>query len=105
MYKKDFSVRLSILRNRMNVSARDMSLSLGQNPGYINNIENGKALPSMAMFFYICEFLQISPAEFFSTDNVSPVKTKKIMENMSCLDDDSLDSIAVIVEKLARKQK
>ena len=105
MYKEDFALRLSFLRTQAGISARDMSLSLGQNPGYINSIESGKALPSMAMFFYICEFLQISPAEFFSTDNVSPVKTKKIMENMSCLDDDSLDSIAVIVEKLARKQK
>ena len=55
MYEELFPNRLSQLRNQKNVSARDMSLSIGQNPGYINNIETGKALPSMASFFFICE--------------------------------------------------
>ena len=32
-------------------SAREMSLALGQNPSYINRIENGKALPSMQGLF------------------------------------------------------
>ena len=68
MYKEDFTLRLARLRNQMNVSARDMSLSIGQNPGYINNIESGKALPSMSVFFYICEYLGITPAEFFDED-------------------------------------
>ena len=43
---------MSQLRQAKGVSARDMSLSLGQSAGYINNIENGVNLPSMAMFFY-----------------------------------------------------
>ena len=46
-------------------SAREMSLALGQNPSYINRIENGKALPSMQGFFSICEYLQITPGDFF----------------------------------------
>jgi transcriptional regulator with XRE-family HTH domain len=103
MYKEDFSIILALLRTKMNISARDMSLSLGQNPGYINSIENGKALPSMAMFFYICDYLRISPAEFFATDNYSPTKTKNIIKNLSQLDDETLDSIAVIIEKLSKK--
>ena len=103
MYKEDFSLRLARLRSKMSVSARDMSLALGQNPGYINSIESGKALPSMAMFFYICDYLHISPAEFFSTENNSPTKTKKIIENLSLLDDNTLDSVAIIIEKLAKK--
>ena len=53
MYEKDFQERLASLRNKKGVSARDMSLSIGQNAGYINNIETGKALPSMSGFFYI----------------------------------------------------
>lgn len=39
MTEKDFSLRLAKLREEKGVSARDMSLSMGQNPGYINNIE------------------------------------------------------------------
>ena len=39
--------RISQLRIKKGVSARNMSLSIGQNPVYINNIESGKALPSI----------------------------------------------------------
>ena len=39
MYEKLFSKRLAELRIQKGVSARDMSLSLGQNPGYIRTIE------------------------------------------------------------------
>lgn len=51
MYDNNFALRLSKLRTQKGVSARDMSLSIGQNAGYINNIETGKALPSMTSFF------------------------------------------------------
>ena len=61
MYENEFAVRLAKLRLKKGVSARDMSLSIGQNPGYINSIENGKSLPSMAGFFFICEYLDITP--------------------------------------------
>lgn len=105
MYKENFSLRLALLRTQMNISARDMSLSLGQNPGYINSIESGKSLPSMTMFFYICDYLHISPAEFFDMENDSPVKNKKIFKNLSSLDNETSDSIALIVEKLAKKQE
>lgn len=59
MQEEDFAKRLSALRQEKGASARDMSLSLGQNAGYINNIENGHNLPSMTVFFYICEYLGI----------------------------------------------
>ena len=103
MYKEEFSVRLARLRNRLNVSARDMSLSIGQNPGYINNIESGKALPSMSLFFYICEYLGITPAEFFESEIKSPEKIRSITEKLASLDDESLECIALLVEKLSNK--
>ncbi len=54
MFNEDFSRRLSQLRTGKGVSARDMSLSIGQNAGYINSIEDGKSLPSMTVFISIC---------------------------------------------------
>ena len=50
----NFAERLSQLREAKQVSAREMSLSIGQNCSYINRIENKKAFPSMQCFFYIC---------------------------------------------------
>ena len=102
MNEENFSLRLAQLRNKKGVSARDMSLSIGQNHGYINNIESGKALPSMTIFFYICEYLNISPAEFFDTDSKNPVKLQELINDLKKLDDKQLDSIAEIVRGLAK---
>lgn len=78
MDEKDFSMRLAKLRTKLGVSARDMSLSIGQNPGYINNIESGKSTPSLSGIFYICEYLKISPSEFFDIETENPIKLKSI---------------------------
>ena len=59
-YTEWFSERLSQLRQEKGVSARDMSLSLGQSESYINKIENKKTLPSMTGFFYICIIFMIN---------------------------------------------
>ena len=47
MYEDFVPERLAKLRTQKGVSARDMSLSLGQANNYINNIENKKSLPAM----------------------------------------------------------
>ena len=49
-YLSWFPERIAELRMQKNVSARDMSLSLGQSASYINKIENGHIMPSMAVF-------------------------------------------------------
>lgn len=63
--EKAFGLRLARLRECKNISAREMSLALGQNKNYINSIETGKHFPSMASFLYICEYIGITPKEFF----------------------------------------
>ena len=47
MYEDFFAKRLTELRLQKGVSARDMSLSIGQSASYINRIENKQMLPSM----------------------------------------------------------
>ncbi len=103
MDEKQFAARLAQLRARQGVSARDMSLSMGQNPGYINNIENGKSSPSLAGFFYICEYLKISPMEFFDLHSEDPARLKAILLDMKRLDDRQLDTIAALVKEMIRK--
>lgn len=100
MTEKEFSLRLAQLRSEKGVSARDMSLSIGQNASYINNIENGKALPSMTGFFYICEYLNIR--EFFDAENKNPEKIQEVVENLKKLDSEQLDNISAIIRDLAK---
>lgn len=100
MYEKMFAQRLSQLRTEKRISARDMSLSIGQNPGYINTIENGKAFPTMSNFFYICEFLNVTPQEFFDTKSQNPEKLQNLIELLKRLDDEQIDALIKIVSGL-----
>lgn len=102
MYEEMFPIRLAELRTKKGVSARDMSLSIGQNPGYINNIETGKALPSMSAFFFICDFLGITPKEFFDTDSKNPEDLRTLTENLKKLDQNQLQNISSIVKGLIK---
>lgn len=102
MDEKDFSLRLAQLREKKGVSARDMSLSMGQNPGYINNIESGKSMPSLTGIFYICDYLGITPSEFFDMEVQNPTKLNEIIENLKRLDDRQLDTIAMLIKDIVK---
>lgn len=100
MTEKDFSLRLARLREEKGVSARDMSLSMGQNPGYINNIESGKSMPSLSGIFYICEYLGITPQEFFDIDNNYPVKINELIEAAKGLNSEQLGHVIEIINDI-----
>lgn len=68
MYENIISERILKLRMEKGVSARGMSLALGQSPNYIYNLENRLALPSMTVFFSICDYFQMTPKEFFNVN-------------------------------------
>ena len=102
MNDKEFSLRLAKLREKKGVSARDMSLSIGQNAGYINNIESGKAMPSLSGLYYICEYLGITPSEFFDTENADPASISEIVRDLKKLNAEQLASVAGIIKVLAK---
>ena len=102
MYEIEFCKRLSQLRTKRGVSAREMSLALGQNPNYINHIENGQSLPSMSVFFYICEYLKITPQEFYDFDNLYPNIHRNITENLKKLSLKEIESIDYIIRSMVK---
>lgn len=99
-YEEFLPQRLTQLRMQKNVSARDMSLSLGQANNYINSIENRKALPSMQSFFYICEYLGVTPQEFFDEGNACPVRLRELMDEAKHLDDNALGHLLALMREL-----
>lgn len=100
----NFAERLSQLREAKQVSAREMSLAIGQNCSYINRIENKKTFPSMQCFFYICDYLQISPQEFFDDKSQAPHTLSELMESLKSLSPKQLDLINSIVIEFQKKQ-
>lgn len=104
MYEDFVPERLAKLRTQKGVSARDMSLSLGQANNYINNIENRKSLPAMQSFFYICEYLGVTPQEFFDEGNAYPETLKEFIAEAKRLDPKSLEYILGIMKELNSKR-
>ena len=102
MDEKDFAVRLAKLRIKKNVSAREMRLSIGQNPNYINHIESGQSTPSLCGIFYICEYLGISPSEFFDIETENPAKLHTIQELLKKLNDEQLNAIETIIKSMIK---
>ncbi len=99
----EFGQRLSALRLNKNVSARDMSLSIGQSAGYINNIENGISFPSMTAFFYICEYLGITPQEFFNIDSGNPVRERELIKAAKGSSNEHLELLISLAKALNKK--
>lgn len=99
-YRLEFRNRLSNLRVHQGVSARDMSLSLGLSEGYINKVENGKVLPSMKTFFDICEYLGITPLEFFNAGESFPVEINDAISEMNKLNSEQLSRIINIMKDI-----
>lgn len=102
MEREDFIKRLVALRINKGVSARDMSLSIGQSAGYINNIENGVSYPSMTVFFCICDYLGVSPKEFFDTDSSDPAKLHDLLAAAKGLSSTQLDNLIALARDIQK---
>ena len=79
--------RITQLRMQKGVSEYQMSYDLGHSRGYIYNISSGKALPPLKEFFSICEYLEVTPSEFFDGDNAHPELVSKAIDGFSKLND------------------
>ena len=73
-----FAKRLAQLRNQKGVSARDMSLSLGQGAGYI------------------------TPKEFFDFDNANPKELNSIISNLKKLSPKQLKNVSNLIDDLIK---
>ena len=102
MEREMFVKRLIQLRMQRGVSARDMSLSLGQSPNYINSIENGDGYPSMSSFFYICDYFGITPQQFFDVGVSYPEKVNRLVETAKALPEEQLDHLIALTEGLKK---
>lgn len=103
-YIEWFPNRVSELRTQKGVSARDMSLSLGQSESYINKIENRRTLPSMSGFIYICEYLGVTPKEFFDIELFSPCQVSDICEAAKMLTNEQADLVLRVMNEIINKQ-
>ena len=92
--------RLSSLRQEKQVSERKMSLDLGHSTSYIRSITSGRSLPSMGEFLYICEYLGITPMEFFNEEKDTTLLQQKVIDSIYAMSDDDLALLIGFIERL-----
>lgn len=103
MYETFVRNRISELRTKKGVSEYKMSLDLGHSRSYMHSISSGKALPSFSEFLYICEYLGVTPKEFFDADSSEPQLVCKLTELAKKLTPEDLAVLINMAERLADK--
>lgn len=105
MYEEFVANRIKQLRKQKNISAREMSLAIGQNVNYINRIERNYNLPSLQGLFYICEYFDITPQEFFDCNsNSNPMVLQEAMRELANLDNENLKLVISLAKALQGKK-
>ena len=94
--------RISELRLKKGVSEYKMSYDIGHSKGYIQGITSGRAMPSMREFLYICEYLGVTPGDFFDAGVKNPALLQRALDGMRELDDGDLELVAGVAERLRR---
>lgn len=91
--------RISYLRQQKGVSEYKMSMDLGHSKGYIQGISSGRALPSMSEFLYICEYLGVTPQQFFDDSQSYPALVHDLLTYVR---DMKPENIAILVDVAKR---
>ena len=96
----DIRNRLTQLRMKKGVSEYQMSLDLGHSKSYIQSISSGRALPSMGEFLVICDYLGVTPQEFFDDDTANPALIQEITDAVSGFSDEDLKLLLSIINRM-----
>ncbi|SHO44267.1 helix-turn-helix domain-containing protein [Anaerocolumna xylanovorans] len=101
-YEKYVRDRITQLRSNKGISEYKMSYDLGHSRSYINNISSGKSLPPLTELFVICNYFDITPAEFFDGTIPNPGLIQKAVEGLRELNDKDLLLILSCINRLQK---
>ena len=100
-------IRLFELRTEQNLSQREIAKKLNISQGTYNNWENGKTEPSIEDLIDISKYFKVS-VDYLIGNQIEDVATKgedcllrKVYRGIQRLDQDSLDALAVIIDKMS----
>ncbi|WP_370866852.1 helix-turn-helix domain-containing protein [Flavonifractor sp. DFI.6.63] len=94
--------RIAFLRNQAGISAGKMSEALHMSKSYISKVERGEILPPFPVFFAICDYLGITPREFFDDETPCPQQLHRLMDALKALDAKQLDALVNLAEQMKR---
>ena len=104
-YERYMAERIKQLRAKKGVSSYVMSYEMEHGKNYIKNIEVGQSKPSWPMFFAICEYLEVTPSEFFDPVNTSPRDTRDFIMVFHDLSEENRQMVLSLAQKLQNGQE
>ena len=100
MDEKFIRDRITELRIKKGVSEYKMSYDLGKSRGYIYNISSGKSLPPMKEFLSICDYLEVTPQQFFDSYTKHPELVQKALLSMKDLNESDMLLLLSFINRL-----
>ena len=100
-FRKFIALRFARIRIAHNIPASKLSINMGQSREYINQIENGRKMPSLQGLFNFCCYFNISFDEFFDKTQEYPVEYKELIKKLNMLDEDELEHISKTITLIA----
>ena len=95
--------RITVLRMKKGVSEYKLSLDMGHSRSYIQAISSGRAMPSMGEFLYFCEYIGITPRDFFDEEIENPALLQEAINGLKALNDKDLTLILGNINRLREK--
>lgn len=100
MDSAEFRNCLIRIRTERDYSARRLSYELGKSATYIQEIESGKSMPSLATFFEICDVLDVTPSQFFyKEDDFKKTDLIRKISDMDARQIEVLQALADVIKK------
>ena len=94
--------RITELRLKKGVAEHRMSIELGHSRSYMQSISSGRSLPSMGEFLAICEYLGVTPQDFFDEGNVNPPLLQITIDKLKQLPESDLLLICTFIDRLQK---
>lgn len=101
----DIGARIDELREKANISPRQLAIQSGLSPSYVLDVISNKSNPTIDKLSKICNTLNISLVDFFAgTNNIQPFvltpELHQLLENAKELSAEQLTRLSLLLESM-----
>lgn len=94
---KEMGNRIVQKRRELRISQKQLAEKLSISNNHLSNIENGKAAPSLELFFLICSELHVS-SDFLIFDLIHPNVDESLVEKINLCNEENKILLSKMVD-------
>lgn len=96
---KEILARVGYVRNKANLSARELSQRMGMSPQYVAQLESGRIVLTVEKLLQILEICEFSIERFFSSDIDDYIINNELKTLIEALPTDKKKNIIEFIKK------